>query len=154
MRPARTSDSRIYYSLVADDVASLWDNLRRDALRHRPERARAAYLGPEDTQAVTTERLLARISDGEVVVLDVRPEPEYASGHLPGVVHIPAEELTDRLAELPADRGIIAYYRGQYCVLAHDAVRCSTDAATGQPRHRRSAGVAHRWPACRDDLLA
>jgi DNA-binding transcriptional ArsR family regulator/rhodanese-related sulfurtransferase len=115
----------IYYSLVADDVASLWDNLRRVALRHRPhtERARASYLGPEDTEAVTTETLLARISDGEVVVLDVRPEPEYAGGHLPGAVHIPVEELADRLAELPVNREIIAYCRGQYCVLAHDAVR-------------------------------
>jgi DNA-binding transcriptional ArsR family regulator len=115
----------IYYSLVADDVASLWDNLRRVALRHRPhtERARAAYLGPEDIEAVTTETLLARISDGEIVVLDVRPEPEYAGGHLPGAVHIPVEELADRLAELPANCEIIAYCRGRYCVLAHDAVR-------------------------------
>ena len=121
----RREGKRIYYSLVADDVASLWDNLRRLALRHRPhtERARAAYLGPEDTEGVTTEALLARISDGEVVVLDVRPEAEYAGGHLPGAIHIPVEALVERLAELPDDREIIAYCRGQYCVLAHDAVR-------------------------------
>jgi rhodanese-related sulfurtransferase len=121
----RREGKRIYYSLVADDVASLWDDLRRLALRHRPhtERARAAYLGPEDTEGVTTEALLARISDGEVVVLDVRPEAEYAGGHLPGALHIPVEELAERLAELPADSEIIAYCRGQYCVLAHDAVR-------------------------------
>ena len=121
----RREGKRIYYSLVADDVASLWDDLRRVALRHRPhtERARAAYLGPEDTRAVTTHRLLARLSEGEVVVLDVRPAPEYAGGHLPGALHIPIEELAQRLAELPADREIIAYCRGQYCVLAHDAVR-------------------------------
>jgi DNA-binding transcriptional ArsR family regulator len=121
----RRDGKRIYYSLAADDVANLWDTLRRVALRHRPhtERARAAYLGPEDTEAVTTEALLARISGGEVVVLDVRPPPEYAGGHLPGAIHIPVEELAGRLAELPADREIIAYCRGQYCVLAHDAVR-------------------------------
>jgi DNA-binding transcriptional ArsR family regulator len=121
----RRDGKRIYYSLVADDVASLWDTLRRVALRHRPhtERARAAYLGPEDTEAVTTEVLLARIEGGEVVALDVRPAPEYAGGHLPGALHIPVEELAERLAELPADREIIAYCRGHYCVLAHDAVR-------------------------------
>lgn len=121
----RRDGKRIYYSLVADDVASLWDNLRRVALRHRPhtELARAAYLGPDDTEGVTTETLLRRIADGEVVILDVRPEPEYAGGHLPGALHIPVEELSDRLAELPADREIVAYCRGQYCVLAHDAAR-------------------------------
>ncbi|MEU0313571.1 metalloregulator ArsR/SmtB family transcription factor [Nocardioides sp. NPDC006273] len=121
----RRDGRRIYYSLVADDVASLWDNLRRVALRHRPhtERARAAYLGPEDTEAVTTETLLARIAEGEVAVLDVRPEPEYAGGHLPGALHIPVEELAARLGELPDDREIVAYCRGRYCVLAHDAAR-------------------------------
>lgn len=120
----RRDGRRIYYSLVADDVASLWDDLRRVALRHRPhtERARAAYLGPEDTEAITTETLLARIADGEVVILDVRPDPEYAGGHLPGALHIPVEELAARLSELPADREIVAYCRGRYCVLAHDAV--------------------------------
>jgi DNA-binding transcriptional ArsR family regulator/rhodanese-related sulfurtransferase len=121
----RRDGKRIYYSLVADDVAGLWDSLRRVALRHRPhtERARSAYLGPEDTEAVTTEVLLARIEEGEVIALDVRPTPEYAGGHLPGALHIPVEELAERLAELPTDREIIAYCRGQYCVLAHDAVR-------------------------------
>jgi rhodanese-related sulfurtransferase len=72
---------------------------------------------------VTTEVLLARIKEGEVIALDVRPAPEYAGGHLPGALHIPVEELAERLAELPTDREIIAYCRGQYCVLAHDAVR-------------------------------
>jgi DNA-binding transcriptional ArsR family regulator len=121
----RRDGKRIYYSLVADDVASLWDTLRRVALRHRPhtERARTAYLGPEDTEAVTTEVLLARVKAGEVVTLDVRPAPEYSGGHLPGALHIPVEELEERLGELPADREIIAYCRGHYCVLAHDAVR-------------------------------
>jgi DNA-binding transcriptional ArsR family regulator/rhodanese-related sulfurtransferase len=121
----RRDGKRIYYTLVADDVASLWDNLRRVALRHRPhtELARSAYLGPEDTEAMTTDVLLARTKDSEVITLDVRPAPEYAGGHLPGAIHIPVEELAERLAELPADREIIAYCRGQYCVLAHDAVR-------------------------------
>lgn len=121
----RRDGKRIYYSLVADDVASLWDDLRRVALRHRPHTAlaRAAYLGPDDTEAVTTETLLRLIKGGEVVVLDVRPAPEYAGGHLPGAIHIPVDELADRARELPSNRKIIAYCRGQYCVLAHDAVR-------------------------------
>jgi rhodanese-related sulfurtransferase len=121
----RRDGKRIFYSLAADDVARLWAGLRHVALHHRPhtEPARAAYLGPDDTDTVTTEVLLRRVADDEIVVLDVRPEPEYDGGHFPAAVHIPVEELADRLAELPNDREIIAYCRGQYCALAHDAVR-------------------------------
>jgi rhodanese-related sulfurtransferase/DNA-binding HxlR family transcriptional regulator len=121
----RRDGKRIYYSLSDDDVAGLWHNLRGVARRHRPhtEPAARAYLGPDDTDAVDTAELLRRLRAGDTVVLDVRPAPEYAAGHLPGAVHIPLEELAGRLAELPADREIVAYCRGQYCVLAHDAVR-------------------------------
>ena len=121
----RREGKRIFYSLTGDDVAGLWEHLRRVAQAHRPhtEIARRAYLGPEDTEAVDTDELLRRLASGDAVVLDVRPQPEYAGGHLPGAIHIPLEELADRLAELPRDREIVAYCRGQYCVLAHDAVR-------------------------------
>lgn len=121
----RREGKRIYYSLTGDDVAGLWDHLRRVAQQHRPhtELARRAYLGPDDTEAVDSDELLRRLAAGDVVVLDVRPEPEFAAGHLPGAVHIPLDELTDRLSELPTGREVVAYCRGKYCVLAHDAVR-------------------------------
>ena len=121
----RRDGKRIYYSLAADDVADLWDHLRSVAQDHRPhtELARRAYLGPDDTDAVDTDELLRRLQAGDVVVLDVRPAPEYAAGHLPGAIHVPLDELAGRLAELPRDQEIVAYCRGQYCVLAHDAVR-------------------------------
>jgi rhodanese-related sulfurtransferase len=121
----RREGKRIYYSLTGDDVAGLWEYLRRVAQAHRPhtDLARRAYLGPEDTAAVDTEELLRRLQRGDVAILDVRPAVEYAGGHLPGAIHIPLEELTERLGELPHDREIVAYCRGQYCVMAHDAVR-------------------------------
>lgn len=122
---ARREGKRIFYSLVGDDVAALWDQLRRVAQRHRPhtDAARRAYLGADDTQAVTTEELWRRLDAGDVVVVDVRPSPEYREGHLPGALHIPLEELPDRISEVPADQEIVAYCRGRYCVLAHDAVQ-------------------------------
>jgi rhodanese-related sulfurtransferase len=121
----RRDGKKIFYSLAGDDVAALWDQLRQVAQAHRPhtEPARRAHLGPEDTTAVDTAELLRRLHTGDAVVIDVRPGAEYAAGHLPGAVHIPLEQLARRLAELPADREIVAYCRGRYCVLAHDAVR-------------------------------
>lgn len=132
---------RIFYSLAGDDVAGLWDHLRRVAQAHRPhtELARRAYLGPEDTAAVDTDELLRRLNLGDAVILDVRPRPEYAGGHLPGAIHIPLEELTDRIAELPRNREIVAYCRGRYCVLAHDAVRLLH--AEGRYARRATDGV-------------
>lgn len=92
--------------------------------------------------AVGTDELLRPLEAGDAVILDVRPGPEYAGGHLPGAIHIPLEELAERLAELPANREIVAYCRGQYCVLAHDAVRLLS--ARGL-RARRAADGVLEW---------
>lgn len=138
---SRRDGKRIYYSLAGTEVAGLWDHLRRVAQTHRPhtELARRAYLGPEDTIAVDTDELLRRLTDGAAVVLDVRPAPEYDAGHLPGAIHIPLEELNERIGELPRDHQVIAYCRGRYCVLAHDAVRLLN--AEGLDAVRASDGV-------------
>jgi DNA-binding transcriptional ArsR family regulator len=147
---SRRDGKRIYYSLAGTDVAGLWDHLRRVAQTHRPhtDLARRAYLGPEDTAAVDTDELLRRLAGGHVVILDVRPEPEYAAGHLPGAIHIPLEELAERIGELPRNHEVVAYCRGQFCVLAHDAVRLlnaegvSASRATDGVLEWRLAGVA------------
>ncbi|MEU7056071.1 metalloregulator ArsR/SmtB family transcription factor [Streptomyces sp. NPDC046197] len=121
----RRDGVRIHYRLAGDDVAALYALLRRVAQAHHDavEPARAAYLGPVDGEEVGREELLARAAAGEVVVLDVRPAEEYAAGHIPGAVSIPVGELADRIAELPQETEVVAYCRGAYCVLAHDAVR-------------------------------
>lgn len=62
------------------------------------------------------------LREGDAVVLDVRPAEEYQAGHLPGAVPMPLDELENRLAELPKDRPIVAYCRGQYCLMARQAV--------------------------------
>jgi rhodanese-related sulfurtransferase len=72
-------------------------------------------------------------------VIDVRPAEEYAAGHIPGAVSVPLDELADRLAELPADQEVVAYCRGAYCVLSHDAVRLLT--AQGRTARRLADGM-------------
>jgi ArsR family transcriptional regulator len=59
---------------------------------------------------------------GAVTVLDVRPEDEFALGHLPGAVNIPLRALEARLSELNPSQEIVAYCRGPYCVLSYEAV--------------------------------
>jgi DNA-binding transcriptional ArsR family regulator len=152
MVSARRDGKRVFYSLTGDDVAALFAQLRTVAHGHRPhtEVARRAYLGPDDTAAVTTQELLSRLEDGHTIVLDVRPGTEYDAGHLPGAVNIPLDELADRLAELPTGADIVAYCRGQYCVLAHDAVRLLT---TRGLKARRAADGVLEWRITRDTTL-
>jgi len=121
----RRDGTRILYRLAGGDVADLFARLRDVARSHLPdvEAARLAYLGDDGGQPVTRDQLRHLAHAGNITVLDVRPREEYAAGHIPGALSIPLDELADRLAELPDDGQIVAYCRGAYCVLAHDAVR-------------------------------
>lgn len=136
----RREGTKIYYRLAGPDVAALYALMRTVAVEHLPdvEAACAAYLGP-DTDEVAREELLQRVRSGRAIVIDVRPAEEYVAGHIPGAVSIPLEELVDSLAELPIDQEIVAYCRGAYCVLAHDAVRLLT--AHGRVARRLADGM-------------
>jgi rhodanese-related sulfurtransferase len=54
-------------------------------------------------------------------VLDVRTPAEFARGHLAGALHIPVDELRERLAEVPRDRPIVIHCRSGF--RAHLALR-------------------------------
>lgn len=43
------------------------------------------------------------------LVIDVRGNGEYAAGHIPDALHIPGDQLSGRLDELPKDRAIVTY---------------------------------------------
>ncbi|MFJ5786452.1 ArsR/SmtB family transcription factor [Streptomyces hydrogenans] len=125
----RREGVRIHYRLAGEDVAQLLALLRKVADRHQAAvpAARDAYLGPDAGAELTREELRARVAAGSVVVLDVRPVEEYLAGHIPGAVSIPVDELTSRVGELPEQTEIVVYCRGEYCVLAYDAVRMLTE---------------------------
>ncbi|MCS3731002.1 ArsR/SmtB family transcription factor [Bradyrhizobium betae] len=117
---------QVLYRLAGDaEVVDLMQALGRVGERNvaEVERVMADYFRARDAlEPVLREDLLARLRDGLVTVLDVRPEDEFALGHLPGALNIPLAALERRLIELPADREIIAYCRGPYCVLSFEAV--------------------------------
>lgn len=121
----RRDGTRVHYRLAGSDVAALYALLRdvAGARSAQAAAARDAYLGADDTDAVDRDELQRRLAVGDVIAVDVRPAEEYTAGHIPGAVSIPLEQLADRLADLPADVEVVAYCRGAYCVLAHDAVR-------------------------------
>jgi rhodanese-related sulfurtransferase/DNA-binding MarR family transcriptional regulator len=115
----------IYYKLADDAVLDLLAALRSIAERNvaEVERIVRSYFHDRDSlEPISREGLLERLRAGTVTVLDVRPEDEFALGHLPGAVNIPLRELETRLAEFDPAQEIVAYCRGPYCVLSYEAV--------------------------------
>jgi rhodanese-related sulfurtransferase len=137
----RREGTSVRYALAGEDVLALWLALRNasGARLAEVERAAREYLG-EEVEAIGREELIARLSRGDVVLVDVRPAEEYAAGHIDGARSIPIDELERRLAELPADREVIAYCRGPFCAYASEAVR--TLARSGRRARRLDEG----WP--------
>ena len=121
----RKDGKYVLYRLADPSVADLWVLLRsvaeerlvdlQMALRSLLE-ARAALVG------VDRKAILRQAQHGEVIVIDVRPEEEFAAGHLPYARSLPLAELKKRLKQLPKDKPVVAYCRGPFCLMAQDAV--------------------------------
>jgi rhodanese-related sulfurtransferase/DNA-binding transcriptional ArsR family regulator len=122
---ARRQGKFVYYTLADDGILDVLGALRRIAERNIAEvdRVVRGYFNKLDgLEPVTRKQLLKLIRAGAVTVLDVRPPDEFDLGHLPGAVNIPLPALKARLAEINPDREIVAYCRGEYCVLSFEAV--------------------------------
>jgi rhodanese-related sulfurtransferase/DNA-binding transcriptional ArsR family regulator len=123
---SRRDGKRICYRLAGDDVAHLGVTLRQVAEEHLVELRLALQqmmAEPERLTQVGRKTLLAQAKRGEVVVLDVRPQAEYDTAHLPYARSMPLPELAHRLAELPRDVQIVAYCRGPFCLMSDEAVK-------------------------------
>jgi rhodanese-related sulfurtransferase len=131
LRLARLVDTRkegkyVLYRLASTGVADLWVNLRSQAEERLVELqvALASIVEHGDElQGVDRADILSRARSGEVLVLDVRPQEEFAAAHLPHARSLPVGELKKRLAELPKDVPVVAYCRGPFCLMAKDAVQ-------------------------------
>lgn len=125
---AQRDGKRVVYRLADDAegaVVSLLGALRQVAeVASAPmQRVVTTYFHARDAlEPVKAAELVSRLRDGEVVLLDVRPEDEFGLGHLPGALNIPLRELEQRLGELPDGQEIVAYCRGPWCVLSFEAV--------------------------------
>lgn len=130
LRMARLVDTRkegkyVLYRLASTSVADLWVNLRAEAEERLVELqvALASIVEHGDElEGIDRAAIMKKAKAGEVLVLDVRPEEEFASAHLPHARSLPVDELRKRLKELPKDVPVVAYCRGPFCLMARDAV--------------------------------
>ena len=131
LKEARLVQSRrdgkyIIYRLSGADVAQLGVSLREVAEEHLVELRLAVsrlMAEPDKLSKLGRADLLAQARRGEVIVIDVRPQAEYDTAHLPCARSIPLHELERRLAELPKRAQIVAYCRGPFCLMSDEAVK-------------------------------
>lgn len=137
----------IHYRLSGQDVAQLWVGVREVAEEHLVE-LRVALdqmaASPDSLSSESRESLLTKARSGDIVVIDVRPEAEYTAGHLPFARSLPLAELEKRLADLPADKEIVAYCRGPFCLMSDEAVKLLRQ--RGYTAHKITDGVSE-WRA-------
>lgn len=117
----RRDGKRVLYRLGGGPIVPLLVALRRCA-EHGDRRLRGSADVASAAEGVSRQELLDRMANHRVVLIDVRAAEEFALGHLPGAINLPIDTLEARLGELPDDREIVAYCRGPYCVLSHEAV--------------------------------
>lgn len=143
---ARREGLFVHYRLAGPEVVSLIVGLRHTAEAHLAEVDRVVrdFLGErDDFEPVTPDELARRMTHGEVVVLDVRPEQEYAAGHIAGAYSVPVSDISARLAEFPREKEYVAYCRGPYCVYADEAVAVLR--ANGLKAQRLTDGYPEWW---------
>lgn len=143
----RKEGQHVHYALVGDDVVRLLSALGEvgQARLAEVDRIIRLYLATKDDfEPVPARELLARVQQGLVTVLDVRPVEEFAAGHVPGAVNIPINELERRLNELPRRKEVVAYCRGPYCLMSYDAVQMLRK--RGRKARRLEAGLPE-WRA-------
>jgi rhodanese-related sulfurtransferase len=121
----RRDGNRVFYRLATPRVADLWLALRDVAAEHvaAVDRLAADYLGDRGSVPTVTRAELARRLGRGVIILDVRPAPEYRAAHIPGARSTPPAQLPAALDGMPPGADIVAYCRGPYCGYADEAVR-------------------------------
>lgn len=122
----RRAGQRVFYSLASSHVFELFrrfQGVAEEQIAEVNQIVQRYYEAPNELEPITTDELVDRIQNDEVLVLDVRPIDEFQSGHITGAVPLPIGELEKRLRELPSDQEIVAYCRGRYCLFAVEAVQ-------------------------------
>jgi rhodanese-related sulfurtransferase len=101
-----------------------------------------AALADGELAPLSQDAYLALAKSGEqAFVLDVRAPEEFVTGHVPGAVNIPYDQVAARLAEVPKDKDVVLYCRsGRRAGMAAEAL-----AANGYTRLKHLEGDMTAW---------
>jgi rhodanese-related sulfurtransferase len=102
-----------------------------------------AALADGELEPLAQDAYLALPKSGEQApfVLDVRTPEEFVTGHVPGAVNIPYDQVAARLAEVPKDKEVVLYCRsGRRAGMAAEVL-----AANGYTRLKHLEGDMPAW---------
>jgi len=121
---SRRDGKAVIYRLTDARTLALMDLLRVVAERNLAEVEhilRGLSGGEQAPEPVSRADLAARLAEGSVTVLDVRPADEFAAGHIPGALNLRLADLARLAPTLARDTEIVAYCRGPYCIDSRQA---------------------------------
>ena len=125
----RREGNFVHYRLTTDNVYKSWKDFRTigmESLAEVDKLVKDFRSERNSLEPVTMDQLLTKLHSRNIVLLDVRPEEEFAAGHIPNAINIPIDKLANRIKELNKSKHYIAYCRGPFCVFADDAVQLLT----------------------------
>ncbi len=82
-----------------------------------------------------------QVLDGEAVLVDVRNQAEWSSGHIPGARHVFLGDLRPRIQEIPPDRPVVLQCESGY----RSAIAASILQAAGHSNVINLVGGIARW---------
>src|SRR5688572_14095460 len=89
----------------ADRASRVANNANASAAKTNP----VAPNPPDGARRINVQQAQDIASRGQAYFVDVRNQPAYDQGHIPGAKLIPFAEVADRTGELPRDKTIITY---------------------------------------------
>lgn len=142
----RREGTSIHYRVAGPDVVELFVAAKKVALDHSPALAVALESYLSEPEAAVPLLDAVDITDA-MTVIDVRPIEEFDAGHLPGALSIPFADLDERIGEIPGDRPVAVYCRGEMCRRAREATVVLRDKGVDA---RAVPGGVMEWRAAGD----
>lgn len=89
--------------------------------------------GPQEPfTRIPVEKAKEMLDGGDSVMVDVRRKDEWLDGHVKGAIHIPVDEVLNRIDELPQGKNLLFI-----CAAGvRSALACEMAAAMGRPPER------------------
>lgn len=118
---SRKDGVKVYYSIADKGVSQLLDHVKNIASK----------IGRIDTndalqifgdRIISLHALMKRMDEKTCTLIDVRPQDEYETFHIPGALSVPVESVNDWAYQYDSPNALVIYCRGIYCLLSAAAM--------------------------------
>lgn len=122
---ARKEGVKVFYSIADKGVSLLLDHVKNITAKIGYPETEAA-LNMVSEHSISLHQLINKLDAGHCVLIDVRPNDEYQTFHIPGAHSVPVEEVNDWAFDFNEVHEVIIYCRGIYCLLSAAAMQTLT----------------------------